>query len=55
MNSIYDPDTMPNRRRDFMNLQEYIDFWGIPEDEDPYLEKPEDTQIINPEEEGNQP
>ena len=38
-----------------MNLQDYINTWGIPEEEDPYLEVPEDTQIINPEEEGDPP
>lgn len=27
-----------------MDLQDYITDWGIPEDEDPYLEEPETEQ-----------
>ena len=27
-----------------MNLQDHITVWGIPEDEDPYLEEPETEQ-----------
>ncbi len=27
-----------------MELQDYITEWGIPEDEDPYLEEPETEQ-----------
>lgn len=37
-----------------MNLQDYINAWGIPEEEDPYLEKPEEMQTVNPKEEGGQ-
>ena len=36
-----------------MNLQDYINIWGVPEEEDPYLEQPEETQTITPQEEGD--
>ena len=29
-----------------MNLQDYINIWGVPEEEDPYLEQPEDRYTI---------
>ncbi len=37
-----------------MDLQDYITVWGIPEEEDPYLEQPEAEQYFSPEE-GDQP
>lgn len=33
-----------------MDLQNYITAWGIPEDEDPYLEEPETEQNFSPKE-----
>ncbi len=36
-----------------MDLQDYITVWGIPEEEDPYLEQPEAEQDY-PLEEGDQ-
>ncbi len=41
-------------RRYSMNLEGYISAFGIPEDEDPYLEEPETEQNFSPEE-GDQP